>query len=182
MLGACCTILWVPGTSTGRFFEALREKLVPALRNDSDARDRTEDLLRGASRLTDETMLRHSQREQLRRGHSARAVAVVCNAVATAFDRVKLVEVVQTGLPRIGVRRAVVVVYPPNAPRASALLTGYGIRAAGEAPGCHRFDRQLALPPDYDWGDTKGCHVVLPLAVGSCALGHVVLQHDANRS
>lgn len=157
---------------------ALRSKVVPLLRSDRARSERAEDLFHICRLATSQAIQRGLMRERLYLGRWSLALNATCMAIAASSERAELEARMLERLPKLGIRKFVVVVY--EAAGSARVLCGY--EGAGAKLGASpSFDRGLLLPNVPTTLD-DGSLVVLPLLSRDRNLGHLLLDLDLRQA
>jgi hypothetical protein len=159
---------------------ALRSKVVPLLRSDRARSERAEDLFHICRLATSQAIQRGLMRERLYLGRRSLALNATCTALASSADRIELEQRSLERLPKLGIRKFMVVVYDEADDGAAHVLCGYDAGGTRIATG-QSFDRGLLLPSPPSALD-RGSLVVLPLLSRDRNMGHVLLDLDLRQA
>jgi phosphoserine phosphatase RsbU/P len=160
---------------------ALRGKVVPLLRSDRARSERAEDLFHICRLATSQAIQRGLMRERLYLGRWSLALNATCTALASSADHAELERRTLDRLPKLGVRKFMVVVYDATADAGTArVLCGYDASGTRLVAG-QNFDRSLLLPSGLSTLE-GGSFVVLPLICRDRNMGHVLLDLDLRQA
>jgi hypothetical protein len=169
-------------TLLDQVLETLRQQVVPLLRNDTERRERADDLFHMARGALSSMQQRRLTRKQLSLDRWNHTLALVCNEVSGAYGYDRLRTELRRHLPTLGVKSCFVAVYPAGGATDDALLiTAFDAEVAASEFEKQSFRAPDLLPPGLArLGKGATSYSVHPLVWDGHRLGHILVELDTD--
>jgi len=163
---------------------ALREEIVPLVQGDPSRHCHAEDLFHAVRLATSGALQRGAGRAHISLSRWARAIAVVCNALAAAESYAELSAGLSRHLPELRLRSCFVVACDLQSKGETASVVAcHGGPSNAEGALGKSFRSPELLPPQLAQTSGKGrSFAILPLLDTRNVLGHVLFEYTAEHA